>query len=78
MHFPDMKKSQNLKKKSQNHGISNYLYGKIMENLFGGRAHYPKKFPAMRTSSNDNGKIDIVCFNIGGEGVAKREMSIPH
>ncbi len=38
MHFPDLEKSWNLKKRQKswkNHGISKYLYGKIMEKNFG-------------------------------------------
>ncbi len=35
-------------------------------------AHYPKNFCAVRASSNGDGKIDIVCFHFGAEGVAKR------
>ncbi len=31
-----------------------------------------QNFRAMRTSSNGDAKIDIVCFNLGREGVAKR------
>ena len=40
MHFPDLEKSWNLKRKGQNYGILEYLYGKIMEKKFALGAHY--------------------------------------
>ncbi len=71
MHFPDLEKSWNLKKRPKswkNHGISKYPHGKNFEP----HVHYPKNVRAARASSNGDGKIYIVCFHFGAEGVAKR------
>ena len=56
----------------KNHGISKYLYGKIMENFFELHVHDPKKVCAARAHSFDDNKIGVVCFIFCGEGVTKR------
>ena len=61
-----------FEKKGQNHGISKYFYGKIMENVFELHQHYPKKFCAACAYSYNDNEIGVVCFIFCGEGVTKR------
>ncbi len=45
-----------------------------MEKCFELHVHYPKKFHATLTYSNDYNKIGIVCFIFCGEGVTKCDV----
>ncbi len=73
-HFPDLEKSWNLKKRAKswkNHGISKYLYGKVMEKIFELDAHYPKRICAVCAYPYDDNEFGVVCFILCGEGVTK-------